>query len=294
MSNKTPSNPTSPVDHAGTAYQSDELTKLSLGKNVDYCEQYQPDLLQPVSRQLGRDAIRLSGALPFHGEDIWNGYEFSWLNTKGKPHVGMLQCAVPATSPNLIESKSFKLYLNSFNQTQWQSLEEVEATLHRDLSRCAGESVQVDLHTLQQAEEAHNIQQLYAECIDDLDIDVQHYQPEPTLLSTHDEIVTETLYSHLLKSNCLITGQPDWGSVLIRYKGRRIDRENLLKFIISFRQHNEFHEQCVERIFSEIYYICRPEQLTVLARYTRRGGLDINPFRSNFEVPYKNIRLIRQ
>ena len=294
MSNKSESQFRQSVTNADHTYQSDELDQLSLGQTVDYIEQYQPNLLQPVSRKLGRDAIGLTEVLPFHGEDIWNGYEFSWLNHRGKPQVALLQCKVPVTSPNLIESKSFKLYLNSFNHTRWQRHADVEAALIKDLSECAGKEVSINLFLIDQAEEAHRIQQLDANCIDDLDIEVETYHPDATLLRTYDDVVEETLCSHLLKSNCLITGQPDWGSVVIRYKGPRINREQLLKFIISFRQHNEFHEQCVERIFCAISHYCQPEQLTVMARYTRRGGLDINPFRSNFESPYHNIRLLRQ
>lgn len=294
MSNKSQPSSGHSLPNADDAYQSDELSQLSLGKSVDYIEQYQPDLLQPVSRQLGRNAIGLTGTLPFHGEDIWNGYEFSWLNNRGKPQVALLQCKVPVTSPNLIESKSFKLYLNTFNQTQWQHQSEVEQALTKDLSKCAGAEVSTNLHLIHNAEDSHGIQQPEAHCIDDLDVTITTYQPEPSLLTTFDDVVEESLCSHLLKSNCLITGQPDWGSVVIRYKGPRINRENLLKFIISFRQHNEFHEQCVERLFCDIQQYCQPEKLTVLARYTRRGGLDINPFRSNFESPYNNIRLIRQ
>ena len=294
MSQKSQSNSPQSVTHGSHTYQSEELSALSLGKQVDYIEQYQPDLLQPVSRSLGREAIALTGSLPFHGEDIWNGYEFSWLNQRGKPQVALLQCKVPITSPNLIESKSFKLYLNSFNQTRWSSIAEVEAALNKDLSACAGEAVSTNLLLIHEAETIHGIQQLDAECIDDLDVAIDTYQPSPSLLTTGDNVVEETLCSHLLKSNCLITGQPDWGSVLIRYKGPQINRENLLKFIISLRQHNEFHEQCVERLFCDINRHCAPEQLTVMARYTRRGGLDINPFRSNFEAPYQNIRLVRQ
>lgn len=294
MPDKPQPNTTQTVSHAGNAYQSDSLKTLSLGKQVDYIEQYQPGLLQSVSRSLGRNAIALTGPLPFHGEDIWNGYEFSWLNQSGKPQVALLQCKVPVTSPNLIESKSFKLYLNSFNQTRWQAISEVKNALTKDLSACAGEAVSVHLKLIHEAENTHRIQQLDAVCIDDLDVAIDTYQPDPSLLTTNNTVTEEALCSHLLKSNCLITGQPDWGSVLIRYKGPQIHRENLLKFIVSLRQHNEFHEQCVERLFCDINQYCQPEQLTVMARYTRRGGLDINPFRSNFEAPCHNIRLIRQ
>lgn len=270
------------------------LQGLSLGQQSAYISQYTPSLLQPVPRSLNRDDLGLRGELPFQGGDVWTLYELSWLNAKGKPVVAIGEVFVPATSPNLIESKSFKLYLNSFNQTCCDSLEAVQALLVQDLSGCAGAPVSVTLFTLDQA--PHQIAQLPGECIDSLDIEVDGYEFDETLLqgAAGREIVEETLHSHLLKSNCLVTSQPDWGSVVIHYRGPRLDREKLLRYLISFRQHNEFHEQCIERIFTDLKHFCAPEQLTVHARYTRRGGLDINPFRSDWEPVPANLRLIRQ
>ncbi|MFM5066167.1 NADPH-dependent 7-cyano-7-deazaguanine reductase QueF [Aeromonas caviae] len=270
------------------------LQGLSLGQQSAYISQYTPSLLQPVPRSLNRDDLGLRGELPFQGCDVWTLYELSWLNAKGKPVVAIGEVFVPATSPNLIESKSFKLYLNSFNQTRCDSLEAVQALLVQDLSGCAGAPVSVTLFTLDQA--PHQIAQLPGECIDNLDIEVDGYEFDETLLqgAAGREIVEETLYSHLLKSNCLVTSQPDWGSVVIHYRGPRLDREKLLRYLISFRQHNEFHEQCIERIFTDLKHFCAPEKLTVHARYTRRGGLDINPFRSDWEPVPANLRLIRQ
>ena len=270
------------------------LQGLSLGQQSAYISQYTPSLLQPVPRSLNRDDLGLRGELPFQGSDVWTLYELSWLNAKGKPVVAIGEVFVPATSPNLIESKSFKLYLNSFNQTRCDSLEAVQALLVQDLSGCAGAPVSVTLFTLDQA--THQIAQLPGECIDSLDIEVDGYEFDETLLqgAAGHEIVEETLHSHLLKSNCLVTSQPDWGSVVIHYRGPRLDREKLLRYLISFRQHNEFHEQCIERIFTDLKHFCAPEQLTVHARYTRRGGLDINPFRSDWEPVPANLRLIRQ
>ena len=270
------------------------LQGLSLGQQSAYISQYTPSLLQPVPRSLNRDDLGLRGELPFQGCDVWTLYELSWLNAKGKPVVAIGEVFVPATSPNLIESKSFKLYLNSFNQTRCDSLEAVQALLVQDLSGCAGAPVSVTLFTLDQA--PHQIAQLPGECIDSLDIEVDGYEFDETLLqgAAGREIVEETLHSHLLKSNCLVTSQPDWGSVVIRYKGPKLDREKLLRYLISFRQHNEFHEQCIERIFTDLKHFCAPEKLTVHARYTRRGGLDINPFRSDWEPVPANLRLIRQ
>ncbi|MGQ4867363.1 NADPH-dependent 7-cyano-7-deazaguanine reductase QueF [Aeromonas caviae] len=270
------------------------LQGLSLGQQSAYISQYTPSLLQPVPRSLNRDDLGLRGELPFQGSDVWTLYELSWLNAKGKPVVAIGEVFVPATSPNLIESKSFKLYLNSFNQTRCDSLEAVQALLVQDLSGCAGAPVSVTLFTLDQA--PHQIAQLPGECIDSLDIEVDGYEFDETLLqgAAGREIVEETLHSHLLKSNCLVTSQPDWGSVVIHYRGPRLDREKLLRYLISFRQHNEFHEQCIERIFTDLKHFCAPEKLTVHARYTRRGGLDINPFRSDWEPVPANLRLIRQ
>ncbi|MCF2948416.1 NADPH-dependent 7-cyano-7-deazaguanine reductase QueF [Paraglaciecola aquimarina] len=269
------------------------LDGLSLGKVTDYKETYSPELLQAVPRSMNRQELNLDNVLPFTGSDRWNGYELSWLNPKGKPQVAILRCEVPASSENLIESKSFKLYLNSFNQSVFTGFSEVEQIISKDLSQCAAETVNVKLIAPSQFSQL-DINTFDAISIDDLDIEVNQYQLTPSLLSTDDNYVEETLASDLLKSNCLITNQPDWGSVLIRYQGKQINHESLLRYLISFRQHNEFHEQCVERIFCDIMQHCKPSKLTVYARYTRRGGLDINPFRSNFEDIYPETRLARQ
>jgi 7-cyano-7-deazaguanine reductase len=267
---------------------------LSLGKQVDYEFEYNPSLLQGVPRSLSRDTLSLDAdELPFSGIDTWNGYELSWLNNKGKPNVAILMCDVPISSPNLIESKSFKLYLNSFNQTAFASHQDVKTTIEKDLSLCAGEQVRVSLILSSEFNQL-TFKEFSGEIIDDLDVDVTDYSPNTQFLDVGDEVVSETLVSHLLKSNCLITSQPDWASVQIRYQGKAIDKYGLLKYLISFRQHNEFHEQCVERIYCDIMAHCKPTKLTVCARYTRRGGLDINPFRSNFESPYPNLRQARQ
>lgn len=266
---------------------------LTLGKQVSYSDKYNPELLQAVPRSISRAEIKLPNELPFTGVDIWNGFELSWLNAKGKPQVAILRCEVPVTSPNLIESKSFKLYLNSFNQTKFKSALDIEKYLKSDLSACAGQDVAVQIIP---SSEFGSIQfgAFNGTLLDDLDIEVTDFDILPSLLTTTEEKTLETLVSHLLKSNCLITNQPDWGSILIKYSGDKIDHEGLLRYLISFRQHNEFHEQCVERIYYDILKQCKPKQLTVYARYTRRGGLDINPFRSNFEAPYKDARLARQ
>ena len=269
---------------------------LSLGKQVDYEFEYNPDLLQGVPRSLSRDTLDLANSsLPFDGIDTWTGYELSWLNLKGKPNVAILECHVPITSENLIESKSFKLYLNSFNQTKFASAEDVRQVLQADLSACAGETVEVKL-ILPEQFTSLQFKEFEGTLLDSLDVEIEQYSPNTQFLALAKSgaEVKETLISHLLKSNCLITSQPDWASIQIRYEGKAIEHEGLLKYLISFRQHNEFHEQCVERIYNDIMQHCQPDKLTVCARYTRRGGLDINPFRSNYEAPYANHRQARQ
>lgn len=278
-------------------YQSDKsLEALSLGKETQYHDQYDAGLLQGVPRSLNRDSLSLTPEnLPFHGGDIWTMYELSWLNSKGLPQVAIGHVELDATTENLIESKSFKLYLNSFNQTRFESWDVVEKTLLKDLTTCAKGEVNLTIYPLSHFT-SQPIVDFAGECIDEQDIEINNYQFDVQWLneSTTDTLVEETLVSHLLKSNCLITNQPDWGSVAIQYKGKKIDREKLLRYLVSFRQHNEFHEQCVERIFHDIMQLCAPETLTVYARYTRRGGLDINPWRSNCEFVPEISRLARQ
>jgi 7-cyano-7-deazaguanine reductase len=268
-----------------------------LGKKVDYQDQYDNSLLFPIARQQKRDEIGVAAdALPFAGVDLWTGFELSWLNARGKPQVAIATFRIPADSPNLVESKSFKLYLNSYNQTRIASWEQVQAQLAMDLSNAAGGKVEVSL--LAPADFGREqMAELAGESIDELDIDIDSYAPCPQALHADAaNVVSETLCSQLLKSNCLVTGQPDWGSVQISYTGPRIDREALLRYLIGFRQHNEFHEQCVERIFTDVLKACAPQRLTVYARYTRRGGLDINPWRTNdaTAVPPANTRTARQ
>ena len=252
-----------------------------LGQAVAYRDTYAPELLFPIARQLKRDELGLhADALPFVGEDLWNAYELSWLDARGKPVVALGEFRVPAASPRLIESKSLKLYLNSFNQQRCASVEEVRATIARDLSAAAGGAVAVELRPLHE-HPARRFGYPEGVCLDALEIDIECYQPCPETLRAEGPEVEETLYSHLLKSNCLVTGQPDWGTLVVRYRGAAIDREGLLRYVVSFRGHNEFHEQCVERVFCDLMARCRPRELAVWARYTRRGGLDINPFRAS-------------
>jgi 7-cyano-7-deazaguanine reductase len=267
-----------------------------LGKSSAYQTEYAPELLFPIPRQQKRDELNISGTLPFFGVDIWNAYEISWLNLRGKPQVAIATITVPADSPNIIESKSFKLYLNSFNQTRLANTDALLTLLRADLSAAVGAPVHIAL-TTPDAFATVKMGELDGLLLDRLDIEVDQYTPSPALLSANFEeaMVEETLASHLLKSNCLVTGQPDWASVQIHYVGPQIDQEGLLRYLIGFREHNEFHEQCVERIFMDIMRQCKPTKLAVYARYTRRGGLDINPWRTNFSTSRPlNLRTARQ
>jgi 7-cyano-7-deazaguanine reductase len=268
-----------------------------LGKPVSYQSQYEPSLLFSMPRAGKRAELNIAGSLPFFGIDIWNAYEVSWLNMRGKPQIAIASITVPADSPAIIESKSMKLYFNSFNQTRLAGTDALLELLRSDLSAGFGAPVQVSL-TLPDAFAKLKMEELDGVLLDRLDIEVDDYAVDAGLLKTeHSESpVEETLVSHLLKSNCLVTGQPDWGSVQIRYVGAPINQEGLLKYLIGFRNHDEFHEQCVERIFMDILRQCKPQKLAVYARYTRRGGIDINPWRSNFSTGKRppNLRNARQ
>ena len=276
------------------AHRPDTLEHAPLGRDTAYPEQYNPTLLYPIPRAANREPLGIvEDALPFVGEDEWHAFEVSWLNARGKPMVAVARFRLPAQSPYLIESKSWKLYLNSFNQTRFTSRDEVIQTLTQDLGTTAGAKVSVELFEVDAAELA--TQSLPGECLDELDIEISDYTPSSTHLRVGEETVEETLYSHLLKSNCPVTGQPDWGSVLIRYQGPKLDREGLLRYLIGFRQHQDFHEHCVEHIFTDLMTYAKPTQLLVLARYVRRGGLDISPWRATPGLtPPTPLRLARQ
>ncbi len=272
-----------------------ELSDSHLGKTVEYTSIYTPELLHAIPRQGARAELDVPKPLPFHGGDLWNAYELSWLNEKGKPEVGMATFYFSCVSPNIVESKSFKLYLNSFNNTRFNSRKAVKDALTHDLTEAAGEEVTVMLLTAQDCE-GQALKRFDGVCLDNLDVECDIYDTDLSLLKINEGVLKqETLYSDLLKSNCPVTGQPDWGSVQIKYRGMKINHESLLKYIVSFRNHNEFHEQCVERIFMDIMRQCKPDSLTVYARYTRRGGLDINPIRSTSQLEgLNNLRHFRQ
>jgi 7-cyano-7-deazaguanine reductase len=274
-----------------------------LGKSSAYIDQYDPSLLFPLPRAPKREEIGLQGSqMPFFGADLWTAFELSWLNPRGKPQVALAHFTIPCETPNLIESKSFKLYLNSFNNTRLADAAEVQSRLRTDLAEALWRgsdqkgSIGVKIIGLDRFDQ-EMVQELDGLLLDRLDVECTQYQPAPELLrANHEEApVTETLVSHLLKSNCLVTGQPDWGSEQLRASGAQIDQEGLLQYLVSFRNHNEFHEQCVERIFMDIWTRCRPIKLSVYARYTRRGGLDINPFRTSHPGALPgNVRSARQ
>lgn len=261
-----------------------DASKSLLGKETDYNLGYNPEVLFPLDRKLNRQALPFGESLPFHGEDLWTGYELSWLNSNGKPVVAIADFHLPADSPCMIESKSFKLYLNGYNHKAFADIEDVRKQLEQDLSKAAGASVNVNLR---EVTDVHTGLSDSAEwsCLDALDVCCDVYQPDPALLHCAGERDSEAVCSHLLRSNCPVTGQPDWASIYIRYTGARIEHESLLKYLVSFRQCQDFHEHCVERIFADLMANCACESLSVYARYTRRGGLDINPYRATFDLP---------
>ncbi|MDR2011827.1 MAG: NADPH-dependent 7-cyano-7-deazaguanine reductase QueF [Rhodanobacter sp.] len=267
-----------------------------LGRTAAYPDRYDPALLFAIPRAPSRAALGIGAQLPFHGVDIWNAYELSWLDARGKPEVALAQFRVPAASPNLIESKSFKLYLNSFNRERMHDVEALRTRLARDVSMAAGADVAVAL-TRSDGFAQMRLAELDGEVIDGLALDIDDYgppNPQHLRLAADAREVEESLVCHLLKSNCPVTGQPDWASVQIRYAGPRIDRAGWLRYLVSFRDHAEFHEQCVERIYMDVRRCCTPARLSVYARYTRRGGLDINPWRCDRAHDPPNPRSARQ
>ena len=275
------------------------MATLPLGQSTQYPDQYDPSLLYPIARAVNREKLGLKEGqrLPFVGIDIWNAFELSWLNKKGKPQIALAEFQIPADSPNMIESKSFKLYLNSLNNTCFEDEHEVKERLIADLSAVAGSKITSRIYPTE-AIAKQGIQEMSGVLMDRLDIEVDPNLPaDRSLLRVNESFgpIEQCLVSHLLKSNCPVTGQPDWASIQIRYQGRPILEEGLLRYLIGFRQLGEFHEHCVETIFMDIKRECKPEKLSVYARYTRRGGLDINPFRTDHNSPWpENIRHARQ
>jgi len=266
---------------------------LPLGRDSAYPNNYQPDLLFPIARSESRDSY-LSGDLPFDGADLWNAWELTWLKPDGLPVVATAEITVPADSPNLIESKSLKLYLNSFAMSHFADDEEVRRRVTEDLSSRAGASISVQIQMLDETR-LNTVSELPGLCLDDLPASPKGWEADPGLLKIDaGESVEEDLHSHLLRSLCPVTGQPDIGSIAIHYCGPRILHSSLLQYIVSFREHQAFHEACIERMFVDILERCQPERLGLYARYQRRGGIDINPMRSNYGLAAENLRLWRQ
>jgi len=274
----------------------EELRDAPLGHDTGYPDTYQPALLYTVARAPQRAALGISDALPFTGADLWTAYDLTWLDARGKPQAAIASVEVPAHSPRIVESKSMKLYLGSFAQTKFDSIDVVRDTIRRDVSASCGATVSVHLSAPGEFGKL-GLEEFDGLSLDRLDLDADVYSPDASLLKAalHESPVEETLYSNLLKSNCPVTGQPDWGSVQIHYVGPQIDQASLLRYIISYRNHTGFHEQCVEKMFVDLLGACQPVKLAIYARYTRRGGLDINPFRTNFNLPMPdNLRTARQ
>jgi 7-cyano-7-deazaguanine reductase len=266
---------------------------IPLGKETPYPTRYDPGQLVPVPRDLNRQALGIGENRPFTGLDLWNAYEISWLDAKGKPRVAIGELWFPATTDHIIESKSLKLYLNSFTQERIDSSHDLIQTLEKDLGQAAGGAVKARL-VAPAAFGALALAPAEGRCIDELDLAMDSYQVHPDFLAASGPIISETLHSNLLKTNCPVTGQPDWATLVIAYSGPGIDAEGLLRYIVSYREHTGFHESCVEQIFMDLWRRCRPEQLTVYARFTRRGGIDINPYRSSGPYAPENFRLARQ
>ncbi len=272
------------------------MKELILGKNVHYGSTYDPKLLMAISRQQIREEIGIREHIPFKGVDIWNAWELSWLNLKGKPLVASACFQYSSESSHLVESKSLKLYLNSFNQSRFQSQEDVLDRLKKDLTKTVQDEVDVVLYSARDNWPGITIEE--GICLDDHDVEITDYDLSSELLinsiNPDDEVHSEQLYSHLFKSNCMVTGQPDWASVFINYRGKPVKQDLLLKYLISFRNHQAFHEPCVERIFVDLMKYWKPESLSVYCRYTRRGGMDINPFRTTSDAIPSNKRIWRQ
>ena len=271
-----------------------DLEASPLGQRTTYAERYDPGLLFPVERAPLRAPLGFGAALPFHGVDLWTAYELRWLGPAGRPQVAIATFAVPAASPRLVESKSVKLYLTAFNQTRFASEAEVAAAIERDMSAATGATVDATL-TLPKGFAALPYAELAGECLDLLPIAIDAFSPDPEALAAEGPVVAELLYTRLFRSVCPVTGQPDYASVQLAYRGARIGHVGLLRYLVSFRRHPGFHEHCVERIFADVWRRCAPESLSVYARFMRRGGIDINPFRTSGDAPPPaNARTARQ
>jgi len=268
------------------------MREIPLGKSTEYPTVYSPELLFPVPRQDARASLGFSVDRPFTGCDIWNAWELTWLDLNNKPQIATATFVVDADSTNIIESKSLKLYLNSYSMTCIASAGDIQKKIAADLTAVAGANVDVTIHS---DAKAHPIVELAGHCVDDQDFNSMSGSVDASVLQSDDtRIISESLHSHLFRSNCPVTNQPDIGSIEIEYVGAKIDEAAFLQYVVSYRQHHDFHEACVERIFLDVQEQCNPESLSVYARFNRRGGLDINPYRTNTNREPQNIRLWRQ
>jgi len=266
---------------------------MLLGRQTPVIDSYAPHLLYPIPRAGGREHIGCSQSQPFTGSDLWHAYEISWLDSQGTPVVRVGRVTVPASSANMVESKSFKLYLNSLNNTVFDSDATVATVIRGDIARVVGAEVKLELLAVEDASLAGVA--LSGNCLDSLAVTAPVGEPCADMLELQaGTIVEERLYTHLLRSLCPVTGQPDWASVWLHYRGTALQHESLLRYIIAYRRHQEFHEQCVERMFCDIHRRIEPQFLHIQAFYTRRGGLDINPFRSTDPAAQPLPRLNRQ
>ncbi|RZV36164.1 MAG: NADPH-dependent 7-cyano-7-deazaguanine reductase QueF [Chromatiales bacterium] len=267
---------------------------LPLGHETDYPHKYAPEVLCPIPRSQSRAKLGIGHELPFAGVDIWNAWDLTWLGLSGLPRVATAELHVPADSPNIVESKSLKLYLGSFAMSPFESTTAVAESIARDLAACVGAPVKVSVLPVA-GTEARRVARLAGACLDELDVACSDWEVDTDLLhSDPSDMTQEDVHTHLLRSLCPVTSQPDIGSLQISYRGPRINHAALLQYVVSFREHNDFHEACIERMFVDLMDRCGCEALTVQARYQRRGGIDINPLRSNCSEKPLNLRLWRQ
>lgn len=276
--------------------KSDALVTTVLGKDTVYSNEYNPGVLQPIERKLGRAAVKVQAP---NGFDLWRLYELTYLNKAGIPCAAIGCISVPADSPCIVESKSLKLYIGSFTQTKFADLNEVAAVITHDLNAILGTEVTVQLWDLEKAQEAapFAVREFPGELIDITGgVVLSDFTYNPELLQRHEgSRVEETVRTNLLRTLCPVTGQPDHASVMIRYQGEQINHQELFAYLMSLRMHRGFHEQCVEMIYSDIKTRLKPDRLEVAAAFTRRGGIDINPVRSDFEVTQDIVvRTLRQ
>lgn len=271
-----------------------DYSDTSLGHVTRHGAELDADLLHPIGRSKARQNNR-SLDVAFLGFDLWTAYELSWLNSRGLPQMAIAELSVSCKSPNIVESKSVKLYLNSLNQATFDSWKTVQARLIKDFSAAIEFPVEINLYPIDTYNSQRPMSMPSGYCLDSHDVDIKQYTPDTQLLSVTDgAATTETLYSHLLRTNCPVTNQPDWGSIYVSYTGAPINKDGLLAYIVSYRQHQDFHEQCIEQVFQDIWHICQPSRLAVYGRYLRRGGIDINPFRSSYQVLPPSFREVRQ